>query len=85
MVKGVSKRAVVVRPQDSKLFEQAIFIVAEQTAPPMTKREMLSEATRLASGCASKNASVRNFRSHWLFFAGMGATGILWLLSVLLF
>ena len=31
MVKGVSKRVVVVRPDDSRFFEQAFFIVREGT------------------------------------------------------
>ena len=43
MVKGVSKRVVVVRPDDSRFFEQAFFIVREgRTA----SGDALREATR---------------------------------------
>ena len=33
MVKGVSRRVIVVRPDNSGLFEQAIFLVRDYNAP----------------------------------------------------
>ena len=47
MVKGVSKRVVVVRPDDSRFFEQAFFIVREgRTASGDALREACALAAR---------------------------------------
>ena len=45
MVKGISRRVVVVRPPDSKVFEEAFFIVRE---PLHTSRDVLQEAGAVA-------------------------------------
>lgn len=45
MVKGVSRRVVVVEPDNHALFEQAIFLVRDYTVP---QREVLREACRIA-------------------------------------
>ena len=44
MVRGAAKRAVIVRPGDSKLFEQAIFIVSEpEGGQGMTQSQLLQD------------------------------------------
>lgn len=45
MVKGVSRRVVVVHPEGSGLFEQAIFLVRDQTA---ARSDIVREACRIA-------------------------------------
>ena len=45
MVKGISRRVVVVRPEHSKVFEEAIFIVRDGGGPPC---DALREACRVA-------------------------------------
>ena len=49
MVKGSSKRVVVVDSPDKRFFEQAIFIVGD-AARGVTSRELLEEARRVAKG-----------------------------------
>ena len=49
MVKGSSKRVVVVESPDKRFFEQAIFIVGD-AARGVTSRELLEEARRVAKG-----------------------------------
>ena len=43
MVKGISKRVVVVQPEDSAVFEQAIFIVRDGE-----RQDVLKEAREVA-------------------------------------
>ena len=50
MVKGISRRVVVVDSPDQRYFEQAIFIVAENEKGGMTQGQLLQEAQRL-TGC----------------------------------
>lgn len=51
MVKGVSKRVVVVRPRDNEIFEEAIFIVrGTASAEGRTQEDILKEAYRVAEG-----------------------------------
>lgn len=45
MVKGISRRVVVVRPEHSKVFEEAIFVVRDGGGPPC---DALREACRVA-------------------------------------
>ena len=55
MVKGTSRRVVVVDSPDPKLFEQAIFIVKNDafSQEGVTSQQILGEACRIARGCAS--------------------------------
>ena len=53
VVKGISKRVIVVKSPDPRIFEQAIFIVREdfpgQTG--VSERELLRQAGEAISGC----------------------------------
>ena len=55
MVKGTSRRVIVVDSPDPKLFEQAIFIVKNDafTQEGVTSQQILGEACRIARGCTS--------------------------------
>ena len=73
MVKGISRRVVVVDAPDQRFFEQAIFILRNDAAGEgVTSRELVEEARRDWSPvlCALLGAAV---------------TGLLWLLAALLF
>lgn len=54
MVKGTSRRVIVVDSPDPKLFEQAIFIVKTDalTREGVTSQQLLGEACRIARGYA---------------------------------
>lgn len=79
MVKGITKRAVVVRPNGSQLFEQAIFIVAEDSIGVMSQQDMLTEATRIAGGYTPKSRATRANASVIFFVAGAAAMAAIWL------
>ena len=58
MVKGTSRRVIVVDSPDPKLFEQAIFIVKNDafSQEGVTSQQILGEACRIARGCAAAPA-----------------------------
>lgn len=58
MVKGVSRRVILVRSPDPKLFEQAIFIVREDAlrGEGVTEDKVLAEARRTASCFVRRNS-----------------------------
>lgn len=89
MVKGVSRRVIVVDSPDPQLFEQAIFIVRNEAfaREGVTSDQVVSEACRVAKGYTAAVAGRRRFTdlSGWLYaILGGGAMGLLWLLVSLL-
>lgn len=93
MVKGISKQVIVVRPPDTELFEQAIFILKEKALADggVSDEELLRQARQAAD--AYLKAKVRGGHKSGHRFPGpalcalLGAlcVGILWLLTVVLF
>lgn len=85
MVKGVSRRVVVVQPDNNALFEQAIFLVRDYAAP---KGEVLREACRIADRYLigvrprARHFSVRQMAAA--FCAGAGLVGIIWAVTMLI-
>ena len=55
LVKGISRRVIVVDSPDPKLFEQAIFIIRNDalTKEGVTPQQVLGEACRIARGYAA--------------------------------
>ena len=88
MVKGTSRRIVVVESPDEKLFEQAIFIVRNDiSGDGVTARALVQEARRVAKNCAAKrreNHSARQISPQLAAFLGASAVGLAWILTVLL-
>ena len=80
MVKGISRQVIVVQSPETKLFEQAIFILKDG-APAVTDDQLLKEADRLVSAATP----YRQGRALGLFCALGGAfvTGLLWLVTVI--
>ena len=87
MVKGISKRVVVVQPADSDVFEQAIFIVRDGG-----RQDIIKEAQTVAERYLRQSSQrVRRYRKHYtglqmLLSAGGGAllTALVWAATVLL-
>lgn len=80
MVKGTSRRVIVVDSPDPKLFEQAIFIVRNDvfSQDGVTPQQILGEACRVARGYAvSQGASSSLWRRLppwcWLLAGAAGA------------
>lgn len=90
MVKGVSRRVIVVRHPDRRLFEQAIFLVREDALGQsgVTPEEVLDEARRVADGFVRR--SRLGGKGGWgktLLAALLGAaaaSGLWWLGLILL-
>ena len=80
MVKGTSRRVIVVDSPDPKLFEQAIFIVKNDamTREGVTSQQVLGEACRIARGYAARVP-------RWCWFTGAAlAAAAVWLVWNLL-
>lgn len=88
MVKGVSKRIVVVQPSDTAIFEQAIFIIKDQTKK---SNDIIDEAFKIAKQYSGDNNTKKYIRKRWtnkhLFlaaFLGASSVSIIWLISNIL-
>lgn len=92
MVKGISRRVILVRSPDPRFFEQAIFLVKEDAlnAEGVTAEQVVDEARQVAAGYIRRNTE----RSHdlpearelpwWVWFVlGACATGVVWLVLAL--
>lgn len=84
MVKGTSRRVVVVDSPDRRFFEQAIFIVrSDAAAQGVSARQLVEEARRVAREYARRPRSPGARLSHRLaplFYAllGAAATALAW-------
>lgn len=89
MVKGISRRVVVVDSPDQRFFEQAIFILRNDAAGEgVTARDLVEEAKRIARGYAGSEHG--RLGTVWrkispVVYALMGAAaiGLIWLLVAL--
>lgn len=91
MVKGISRQVVVVRSLDTKLFEQAIFLIRDGAMPRqgITEEDILREATEAADACLSGGHTGETRPLSFLrraLWTSIGAviTGSVWLLTALL-
>ena len=78
MVKGISRRVIVVDSPDPKLFEQAIFIIRNDAfrQEGVTPQQVLGEACRIARSCAAPpTARPPLWRRipRWCYFAAAAA------------
>ena len=83
MVKGVSRQVIVVHSPEPKLFDQAIFILKDNvlTGEGITDEALMKEANRLLRTPTVKKPGPSG--PIWAF-AGAAATGLIWLLTVML-
>ena len=85
MVKGISRRVIVVPSPDKKLFDQAIFILKDDAVSEgISDDALLAQAQQvLRSGSQDKK---KGFVLYGVFWALCGAllTGIAWVLTSLL-
>lgn len=86
VVKGVSRRVIVVKAPDEKIFEQAIFIIREDFAAERgyNEKEILRQAKRAANeylhrGDRTRPVDLRRLSAPLCAAAGAAATGLAWL------
>lgn len=82
MVKGVSRQVIMVRPQEPKLFEQAIFILREDVPREGITDEMLLKEAKKAANAPKLQAGFAQ-GPVWAC-GGAACTALIWLLTVLL-
>lgn len=96
MLRGAEKRMIVVRTRDSRLFEEAYFVVRpEADKPRFEESDMLLEANRLLensmTGARAERGARELLSARGGFFGGLlrftlglltggGAVGLLWVL-----
>lgn len=90
MVKGTTRRVVVIKSPDPRIFDEAIFIVKEDSARGgVTNEQILREAQDTAEKYILSQKMPREkpfFRlPPYAFLAlGAGAVAVMWLLTALL-
>lgn len=90
MVKGISRRVVVIDSPDQRFFEQAIFIVRNDAAGEgVTSRELVEEARRVARNYASGDhgrfsRAWRNLSPVVYTLMGAACIGLTWLIVALI-
>lgn len=64
MVKGLSRKIIVVKSPDPKIFEQAIFIVRDEYlhSQGIDQKELMRQANEAASGYLKSSYGIRRFR-----------------------
>ncbi len=84
MVKGTTRQVIWVKGSGEKLFEQAIFLVRDEALASggVTEDALLKEARQV---CAHPPAVPLPVHKLLWALGGAGVTGVLWLLTTLLF
>lgn len=89
MVRGTSRRVIVVESPDTNLFEQAIFIVRNDALSKdgVTAQQLVDEACRVARSYTRSHSTRRSLLrcGSPVFWSAAGALGIalVWLLTAL--
>jgi hypothetical protein len=84
LVKGVSRRVIVIKTPDPKIFEEAIFIVRDDAGKNgVTQDELLREAQLVANDYIRKHIKRNIFArlpAPVFTVFGAAATGVVWLI-----
>ena len=84
MVKGISRQVIVVHPQETKLFDQAIFILRDNAfRDQITDEALMREADRLLRTSVRQKKRGSMVQIAWAGVGGV-AVGAAWLLTALL-
>jgi len=86
MVKGLSRKVIIVKSPDPKIFEQAIFIVRDDylMTNGVGQKELLRQANRAANGYVQEAYGWRRFKNvHPIVSGLLGASSVLliWVVS----
>ena len=89
MVKGVTRRVIVIKSPDRRLFDEAIFIVREDARNDLgvTPGDIIKEAQGIADDYIRSNLKpgrLRKLPAPLLVLAGSMLTGLVWFLMWLL-
>lgn len=88
MVKGTTRRVIVIKSPDRHLFDEAIFIVREDMASGVTGDDILKEAQEVAGKYIKRHVK-RNpfskFPAPLFALIGAAVTALIWFVSQYLF
>lgn len=79
MVKGISRQVILVQSPETRLFEQAIFILKEN-AEAVSDDQLLREAKQIMGNSGKRK---RLYGPLWAC-AGAVLTGVIWLFTIFL-
>ena len=82
MVKGISRQVIVLQSPETKMFEQAIFILKDGS-DTISDEDLLKEAERLIRQPSPRKKRKFNMSGPVWAFSGAVLTGIVWLLTSL--
>jgi len=91
LVKGISRRVIVVDSPDPRIFEQAIFIIRNEAVTGgggVTSQQLVDQAVRIAKNYARTHGGTapacRRQLPAWLWAVlGAAAIGLVWLIVYL--
>ena len=80
MVKGLSKKVIIVKDPDPKIFEEAIFIVRDDylASQGISQRELMKEAKRAANGYLGPKVGGNRFLPLGYALLGGGLVSVIW-------
>lgn len=83
LVKGLTRRVIVIKSPDPRLFEEAIFIVREDALREsgVTSEEIIKEAQDVAGRyvhCHLKKSIFRNIPAPFYTLVGAALTALVW-------
>lgn len=89
LVKGISRRVIVVDSPDPRIFEQAIFILRNDAPDSgVSSQQLVDQAVRIAKNYARSHSTVPRRRIHLSpalsGVLGAAAIGLVWLLVYLI-
>ena len=89
MVKGMSRRVVVIDSPEPNFFEQAIFIVKNDAfSPGVSEREIVDEARSVVQSYLGGTKSTHKKKGQRIsvvsLLLGAGGIGLVWALSLLI-
>ena len=89
MLKGAQKRMIVVKTADSRIFEEAYFVLKNGASDAVSEKDIISEATsiinRYSQSGASPKRAKRSLKGLFYFLTGTAIGFILFLCIYLLF
>lgn len=87
MVRGITRQVIVLKSPDTRLFEEALFLLREDALEKhgITQRELLEEARRIARSYApERKMRTRALPPLFYLLAGAAPVGLAWLLTGLI-
>jgi hypothetical protein len=83
MVKGLSRKIIIVKSPDPKIFEQAIFIVRDEylSAKGIDQKELMRQANEAASGYVDNAYGLNTFQFPKMMIYAAVVLGIMGIIT----